>query len=146
MSGQVRRYIKAASLKYVHRPKCLCVFARLQESTVTLYVVLPCLRFFIMRLVPWAVSLAATLLCHTTFGLRLPVKDVTVGKMAAAAELKDVFHQHEKRLTCYEDWILQSLQNDPQDTDPFCSSFISIPHQTSTQTQLQTTFVLPPLS
>ena len=141
MSGPVRRYIKRRLSKYVHRLNLLCVFARLQESTVTLYVLSSCLRFFIMRLVPWAVSLAATLLCHTTFGLRVPVKHVPIAKTTAAAELKEFF---QKRITCIDDWILQSFQNDPQDAVPSCSSYLNIPHQTSTQTQTQATFVLPP--
>ena len=55
-------------------------------------------------------------------------------KRAAADELAHAMHQHEKRLTCIYDGVLQGMLNDLDDAVPFCSSYIGITNVQATNT------------
>ena len=76
--------------------------------------------------------------------LRVPVKDVkdmgnvekreALPEAGAAAQLANVFHQHEKRLVCIYDSTLESLNRYPDDSIPFCSTFLGIQDTTATKT------------
>ena len=98
-----------------------------------------------MHLPYLAASVAASFFCSNALALRVPVKDVReyqrelekrelLDRREAAAELKEVFHEHEKRIVCLEDLTLLSLQSDEETSVPFCSAYLGIEDTTSTTT------------
>lgn len=77
--------------------------------------------------------------------LRIPIKDVREqfhaveerrleGRSPAAAELADLFHQHEKRLVCIYDGYLQGAELERDSAVPWCSSYLGIQDVTATST------------
>ena len=75
----------------------------------------------------------------------MPVKDVREQPHAyerrgleehkpAAAELAEVFHQHEKRLVCIYDGFLQGAELERDTAVPWCSSYLGIKDVTATST------------
>ena len=58
----------------------------------------------------------------------------------ATAELENVFHQYEKRITCVYDLYLDSFTEHPEDSEPFCSSYLGIQPATATSTFITKTY------
>lgn len=91
-----------------------------------------------------AECLCIALFCTFASSFRVPVKDVReMGKpekrealpdTGAAAALANIFHQHEKRLVCIYDSVLDSMYRYPEDSVPFCSTFLGIENTKATRT------------
>ena len=87
-------------------------------------------------------------ICVSVLGLRVPIKDVRElaqehEKRAAAAEIAEVFHQHEKRLTCIYDGFLQGAELERDSAVPWCSTYLGIKQLTATSTVTAKVYVTP---
>ena len=101
----------------------------------------------------WALPLLFSLLFGPTLGLRVPVPEVKdtankglamrgpIPRMLDLAQKEE--HKLDRRITCYEDDYLLSLQNFIDDAYPSCSSFIGIEAVTSTTALTSGTYVSP---
>ena len=97
-----------------------------------------------MHILHYAVGLIVSFIFSHVSSLKVPVKEIfqlqkeyekrDLNERRAVAELEGVFHQHDKRITCLYDTLLQDLENDRDEADPFCRDFLNFPTATATNT------------
>jgi hypothetical protein len=79
----------------------------------------------------WAIAPVVLLLCSPAVGLRPAINEIYRRDLFAAEREAETKLQ-KKDLICYEDAALQAFQNSPDDTVPFCSSYLGITDLSST--------------
>ena len=79
----------------------------------------------------WAIALLMSSLYSPAVGLRPAVNEV-YRRNLFAAEREAERKLQKKDLICYDDQVLIDFQDDPDDSVPFCSSYLGIQDLTST--------------
>ena len=138
---------------------CCCIKVSSEPVLLlSIEVTLECRPFYctayIMHLQCCGIGLVVSFFYGITVALNVPIRDIrqlrqdlekrgSLDLRDAAAELENMFHQHEKRITCVYDLYLDSFTEHAQDSEPFCSSYLGIQPATATSTFITKTYFLP---
>ena len=79
----------------------------------------------------WAIALILSALSGPAVGLRPAVNEIYKKNLYAAQKEAESKLQ-KKDLICYEDQVLIDFQDDPDDSVPFCSSYLGVSDLLST--------------